>query len=156
MMAMLWGDIDADLSSAKRHYREALGLFGLPIFAIARAPDYLHEMAFLHAMQCGYTSFEAALKRLLVLIDEDLPQGGDTHKSLLDRARRSAEGMRPAIVDASLYRATNTLRGFRHVAIHTYDDFDLDRAALAVKAAGVFLAEIDPAIAKFRAVIDPG
>ena len=155
MMNELWSDIDDDLTSAKRHFGHAVRLFKSEQFKPGTAPDYLSEMAFLHAMQSGYTSFEAALKRLFGLLDEKLPVGSDSHAATLRRANRPIEGSRPAILDERLFLATNELRRFRHVAIHTYDYFDAVLAGAAVKAAEAFLVEIDPAIARFRAVIDP-
>ena len=58
--------------------------------------------------------------------------------------------MRPAIFDERLYRAADELRNFRNVAIQTYDDFDRDKAELALRRVDVFLAELDPAIARFE------
>ena len=155
MMAALWSDIDADIRSAVRHYTKAITLFRSARFSIAE-PDYYDEMALMHAMQSGYTSFEASLKRIFSLLNEDLPQGGDSHRAMLNRAGRPLAGSRPAIIDETLHGALVSLLGFRHVAIHTYDYLDRERAALAVKAAETFLARIEPAIARFRAVIDPG
>ncbi len=74
---------------------------------------------------------------------------------LLRRFRTATPGSRPALLDERLYRAADELRKFRHVAIHVYDDLDLDRAALLVRDAEVFLSEIGPALARFRAAIDP-
>ena len=113
----------------------------------------------MHAMLSGYTSFEAAMKRLLALLGEPLPSGSDWHTALVQRIATADVGSRPAILDdAALVRAVSGLRGFRgfrHVAAHAYDEFDEDRAALAARDAETFLAEIDPALARFRAIIDP-
>lgn len=155
MMAELWSDVGDDLASAKRHFGNAVHLFKSEQFRAGSAPDYLPEMAFLHAMQSGYTSFEAALKRVFALLDEKLPVGSGSHSALLRRANRPIEGSRPAILDETLFLAANELHRFRHVAIHTYDHFDAVLAGAAVSAAETFLAEVDPAIAGFRAVIDP-
>ena len=155
MMAELWADIARDFRSAKRHYEQAAALFRSGRFEPGSTTEYYDEMALLHAMQSGYTSFEAGLKRLFTLIDERLPEGSDSHALLLLRARDPIEGLRPAIFDETLYRAADELRKFRHVAIHTYDYFDRDKADLALRRVDVFLAGLDPAIARFRAVIDP-
>lgn len=69
MTALLWDDIQGDLVSAKKHFAQAVALY------VTGVGDYLTSMAFQHAMQSGYTSFEAAMKRLLHLIDEPLPRG---------------------------------------------------------------------------------
>ncbi len=52
-------------------------------------------------------------------------------------------------------RALRGLLAFRHVAAHVYDEFDPDRAVLAVQDARVFLVEIGPAMQRFRAIVDP-
>lgn len=155
MMAALWSDVDADIGSALRHFGQAVRLFREERFSGIAPPGYLDEMAFLHAMQSGYTSFEAGMKRVLALIDEELPKGGDSHAALLGRLHQDLPGSRPAIIDDVLFGAADILRRFRHVAIHAYDHFDRARAALAVQAAETFLAGIEPAIARFRTVIDP-
>lgn len=155
MMAALWSDVLEDLASAKKHFGQAVEIFSRGKFDSGTQPDYLYQMAFLHAMQSGYTSFEAGLKRIFALLDEPLPVGSDSHAALLRRAGRPLEASRPAILDSALLLTADELRGFRHVAVHTYDHFDADRAAAAVKAAQIFLAHIDPAISRFRAAVDP-
>ena len=93
------------------------------------------------------------MKRLLALLGEPLPSGSDWHTALVQRIATADVGSRPAILDdAVLVRAVS---GLRHVAAHAYDEFDEDRAALAARDAETFLAEIDPTLARFRAIIDP-
>ena len=156
MMAMLWGDIDRDIASSRHHFEMGVALFAELREAAPGRDLYVRTMSFLHAMQSGYTSFEAGMKRLLAMLDEPLPKGAEWHKALVDRLSEPAPGSRPALLDeATLGRAVKGLLRFRHVAAHTYDDFDEDRAALAVRDAETFLAGIGPALARFRAVIDP-
>ncbi len=153
MMAVLWKDIERDLALSRHHFSKAVELFRL---VQATSVDYAHTMAFMHAMLAGYTSFEAGMKRLLSMLQEPLPTGSDWHIALVHRLAEPEPNSRPAILDTEpLVAAVNRLRGFRHVAMHLYDDFDEERAALAVRAAEVFLVEFDPALARFRAVIDP-
>ena len=155
MMVELWGDIESDMSSTQRHLSNGVALFRLRGFGTGASPDEVDEMAFMHMMQSGYTSFEAGLKRILTPVGEELPQGSRSHADLLRRFRTSGVGARPALLDETLFRAATELRKFRHVAIHTYDYLDYDRAALLVRDADVFLARIGPALARFRAAIDP-
>ena len=90
------------------------------------------------------------------LLEEPLPAGHDWHKALIERLAAPVAGQRPAVLDDErLVIAINALRGFRHVAAHAYDRFDEDRAAVAVLKVEVFSAGICPAIARFRAAIDP-
>ena len=156
MMAMLWSDVDRDIASSRRHFEMGIALFADLREAEPGRGSYVGTMSFLHAMQSGYTSFEAGMKRLLALLDEPLPKGADWHKALVSRLSEPSPGSRPALLDeATLRRAVNGLLRFRHVAAHVYDDFDEDRAALAVRYAETFLAGIGSALARFRAVIDP-
>ena len=155
-MAMLWRDVERDLASSQRHFALAVDLFDEVRDGMASRDQYVRSMGFLHAMQSGYTSFEAGMKRLLALLDEPLPAGAEWHKALLRRLEEAAPGSRPALVDEpALQRALRGLLAFRHVATHVYDDFDRQRATLAVQDARVFLAGIGPAFARFRATVDP-
>ena len=155
-MAMLWSDIERDLASSQRHFTLAVEMFDEVHDAVPSREQYVRTMGFLHAMQSGYTSFEAGMKRLLGLLDEPLPMGPEWHKALLRRLEEPALGSRPALVeDPALRRALHGLLAFRHVAAHVYDEFDGDRAALAAQNARVFLAGIGPALASFRAIVDP-
>ena len=113
-------------------------------------------MASLRAVQSGYTSFEASLTRLFALLDEPRPSGPEWQKDLVRRIAEPVPGARPASLDEpKLRRAINGLLGFRPVAAHVYDEVDPDRAAVAVHEAETFPAGIGPALARFRAVVDP-
>ena len=153
MMAILWRDIEADIESSKRHLEEAIAMCdewksGIPL-------DYRSAMAFQHAMLAGYTSLESALTRILAMLDERPPVGPDSHAALLRRVAQAIPGERPAIFSTELRRHADELRRFRHIALHTYDDFDPERAAKPVDAARAVLTGIDAAIATFRATVDP-
>lgn len=155
MMAERWRDISDDLASSKQHFIQAVALFHRHAGRMSLAESYLEVMAFQHAMQAGYTSFESSLRRLLAFLDEALPQGSDWHAVLLRRVAEPLEGLRPAVLSETLAEAADELLRFRHVAIHSYDRFKERKAAIAVEAAEIFLARIDAEIAAFRAVIDP-
>ncbi len=154
MMAALWGDALDDIASARLHFSEAIAMFKAPDFERS-GPDYLRRMAFQHAMQAGYTSFESALKRIFAMLGEPLPLGADWHFALLRRASNPLEGVRPAILGSELSRAATELMRFRHVAMHAYDRFDVAKAALALRDARAFLAVVDEDVARFRSLIDP-
>lgn len=111
-------------------------------------------MALLHAMQSAHTSLESALVRLLRLIGEDVPVGGDWHADLIRRAASAVAG-RPAILPADLARAANETRRFRHVAMRSYGSFDATLAEAPVRAAGLLAGGFSAAMAAFRRVIDP-
>ncbi len=156
MMAARWADVEREVASSRRHFGMAVEAFARLRTASGDREPYFRRAALMHAMSAGYTSFENAMKALTGLLDESLPTGPDWHKTLIDRLANPIAGQRPAVIDDEpLLVAIDALRGFRHVAAHAYDRFDEDRAAVAVLKADVFLAGIGPAIARFRAVIDP-
>jgi uncharacterized protein YutE (UPF0331/DUF86 family) len=155
MMAELWADIDQDMQMARRHFGNAVRMLKENRIAQGDPEDDTGEVAFKYRMLGGYTAFESALKRLLALLDEEEPRGSHSHADLLRRFRTAIPNSRPALFDERLFRAVDELRKFRHVAVHVYDDLDLDRAALLIRDADLFLTEIGPALARFRAAIDP-
>ena len=155
-MTMLWDDVDRDLVSARRHFGMGVALFADLRASTPGRDRYAAMMAFLHAMQSGYTSFEAGTKRLLTMLDEPLPTGAEWHEDLVRRIAVPVLGSRPALLDdRALHLAVSGLLGFRHVAAHVDDELDDDRAAVAVRHAETFLAGIGPSLARFRATIDP-
>lgn len=155
MMALLWDDILADVTSSKTHFRHAVEMFDAGLATGDARARYAAAMAFQHAMQAGYTSFESAMRRLLTLLDEPLPIGPDAHAALLRRLGRPAQGSRPAVFDAATLAQLSELRRFRHVAMHAYDDFTPGRAAGPVEAARAYVVAIDSTLDWFRTAIDP-
>ncbi|SFC50229.1 hypothetical protein SAMN05428997_107170 [Bosea sp. CRIB-10] len=155
MMAERWGDIRADIAAAKRHFAAAERIGRQEAIDTATDAGYDAAMALQHAMLAGYTSFELALRRILALLDEDAPVGPDWHAALIRRVSTPIANARPAIISPKLAGDAAELMRFRHVAMHSYDNFDFERARTAVAAAGRFLARIDDDLATFRAAIDP-
>jgi hypothetical protein len=148
-----WLDIEADLASAHRHFSEAVRAYRANPAQI-QPDDYWASMAFQHAMQSGYSSFEAALERALLMCGEQLPVGRDWHAKLLDRAATPIAGDRPSIISPELRGAARQLLAFRHVAMHSYNDFEPIRALPAVEAAELFLSLVKTEFSKFRSIID--
>ena len=149
-----WIDIEADLASARRHFTEAVRAFRNRPTA-QKTDDYWASMAFQHAMQSGYSSFEAALERIVLMCGEQLPVGRDWHAKLLDRTGTAIAGERPEVLSIELKNAARQLLAFRHVAMHSYDDFESSKALPAVEAAEAYLAFVDRDIRLFRSRIDP-
>lgn len=112
MMAALWQDVLDDIEAACVHYGEAIALFEEPGFAPAGTPNYRDRMAFLHAMQSGYTSFEAGLRRILAVLDEPMPVGPEWHTALVRRVARPLASSRPAIIGPELENAVLELMRF--------------------------------------------
>lgn len=110
----------------------------------------------MHAMQSGYTSFEAALARTMALIGEERPVGPDWHKQLVERSASDVPGLRPAILPADILPLARKIRGFRHWAMHGYDEpFDPDEAAPTIEATRRLCPMLKPAFDRFAEAIDP-
>jgi len=150
-----WHVVIRDIDSAELHFSHAVQLFDR-LKAASKADEvYIAEMAFQHAMQSGYTSVEAAIKRIFHTAGEPLPVGPSTHKELLRDAFEAYED-RPAIFTApDVKRNLQVLRGFRHVAAHAYDDFEPDLAAPAALAALSIKGKLKSQILEFIGKFDP-
>lgn len=111
-------------------------------------------MAFLHAMLSGHTSLEAALVRILELLEEEAPRGRHSHADLIARVCRSI-GERPAILTGETAAAADETRRFRSISAHAYDKFDRTRAGPAVQAATTLARTLSAQIKAFRDKIDP-
>lgn len=149
-----WRDAFADVAHAGNHFSRAVQRFS--DFPVGN-PDAEYEaaMAFMHMMQSGHTSAEAALRRVLGILGEELPTGPESHARLIDRCSEAIEGGRPAIVSPALKGALNETRQFRHVAMHAYASLDRRKAQFAVEAAEVVVGRLETEIAAFREALDP-
>lgn len=149
-----WFEIDAAIAAAIRHFSGAVLIYEKAPAAQAHDERYLVEMAFMHAMQSGHTSLEAAFLRILDLCGEEPPTGSSWHTDLIKRVSNPV-GERPVILTSEAAAAADATRRFRSVAAHAYDSFDYTQAMKAV-ASAVRLIEILPVeIARFRQAIDP-
>ena len=150
-----WLDIDDDLASAVRHFRNAIALHAEGLSADDDLQAYKGRMAFVQAMQAGYSSLEQALERILETIGEEHPTSGrDYHAQLIRRVAREIPGERPPLVKGELASALDEARRFRHVARKGYDDFEAPKASPAIAAAKIIVENIVDAIATFRAKIE--
>lgn len=153
-----WIDVEADFADAVRHLGNGVALFGRGGFDAPDLAGYAASMAFMHAMQSGYTSLEAGFLRILDLLEEERPVGADWHRDLVRRIARPNGGAkaRPAIVsDALAVADIDELRRFRHIATRSYDGFDPSRATRAVDAAGRLRANLPAVLSAFRKTVDP-
>lgn len=89
------------------------------------------------------------------MLDEPLPVGGDWCRDLILRTAKPIENERPPIIGQALVPVVLDLMRFRRVAMHSYDRFDIQKAATTVRHARTFLDIIDADIEGFRAAIDP-
>lgn len=149
-----WFEVDEEIAAAVTHFRMSVELFAAGGFDGDGIGAYRARMGLMHAMQSGHTSLESALVRILGLLGEEAPTGRDWHADLIRRVSREIGG-RPAILSSDLARAVGETRRFRHVAMRGYGSFDVELSRPSVLAAGVIVGGIGPAIASFRATIDP-
>lgn len=151
-----WDDVLWSVDSAIRHFEAAAAMAEDGPLGAGDTTSYRNEMALMHAMQSGYTSFENALTRTLKLLDEDAPVGADWHRQLVERCSRPIQGTRPAILPREILPLARRLRSFRHWASHGYDEeFDRVEALASVAVAKRFAALIRPVFERFVAAIDP-
>lgn len=150
MNPALWSDILADVASAERHFQGTIALVDAGAFSGGEFELYRGQMAVMHAMQSAHTSVEAALRRLLEILDEPAPTGAESHADLIRRVRNPLPGARPAIVSGELADALDLTRKFRHVAMRAYDTFNPLYAMPAIEAAHVVVRLLRPELEAFR------
>lgn len=153
-----WVEVEDDVVSACRHFRNAARLYDEGGFEDKGLNGYKSAMALQHAMQSGHTSLEGALKRILEILDEELPSGANSHADLIKRVTRPIEvegHERPAILSGGVARDVDESRRFRHRATHDYDSFEAERAEPAIEAARRLAESLGPAVEAFKTVIDP-
>jgi hypothetical protein len=149
MIDARWLDIEDDLASSTKHFRNAIAIYQEGLAADDSLPAYKGRMAFMQAMQAGYTSMETAFERMLEVLGETKPTGSRDYHAQLVRVARAIPDERPAIVEGDLVRAIDEARRFRHVAGRGYDDFEAPRAAPPIDAAKIIVEALEPAIATF-------
>ena len=112
----------------------------------------IREKAFQKLLQDGYSSLEKALTRVLGLFQEPLPRGRSWHPGLILLATspgQERDGLARPPFAPTLFRELETLRRFRHVAVHAYANFDVAEAAPAVAAAERVVAALPDALRGF-------
>ena len=155
MAGKVWGFVLDSARSSERRFAAGLRLFEQGDFS-DDGEGYVRLMAFLHAMQSGHTSLEAALMRALRALDEERPGGERWHEALIDQCTAPVPGGRPAILPARLAELAHATRTFRHFATHSYDVmFDDGKARVAVDAARELGPQLTLAFDAFAHEIDP-
>jgi hypothetical protein len=150
-----WLDVQDDLTSAIRHFSNAVAIHAEGLSTEADLQAYKGRMAFMQAMQAGYSSLETALERIFEINGEQRPTSGRAYRAhLIRRAAREIPGERPAIIEGDLVAALHEARQFRQVARRGYDDFQVLRAAPSAMAAMIIAERIGDAVAAFKAKIE--
>jgi uncharacterized protein YutE (UPF0331/DUF86 family) len=150
-----WFEVDADIGAATRHFALSVDLYRKGGFETSGLELYQAEMALMHAIQSAHTSLEGGLLRILEMLGEERPVGGNWHGDLIKRVASALPGKRPAILDARLAAAADETRRFRHRAVHNYDTFRVREARRTIKAAELLAKELPAAILAFKQTIDP-
>jgi hypothetical protein len=148
-----WLEIEEDFNGASHHFRLAVQLFKRGGFAEEGIEGYAAGMAFMHSMQAGHTSLENGLKRILVIVNEDLPSGESWHADLINRASKKTQ-KRPAILSKVTSNFADETRRFRNVAVRSYDSFLPQYADVSVSAAESLSINLLPELKAFQALID--
>ena len=150
-----WIDVDSYLQSAIRDFE-----FAVKVKEAGSAEDdpferHKSDLAFMHAVQSAHTSAESALLKILNILNEHRPEGENWHQDLLNRAGIEIAGDRTAILPRDVIEDLQETRRFRHLAMHDYDSFDVDRTEPTVSAIRRLIESLAPAVNAFRKVIDP-
>lgn len=107
----------------------------------------MREKALQKCLQDAYASLEQVALRILALAEDPKPSGSSWHEDLLVMVTRPS-ARRPAFA-GTLFPELDELRRFRHVAVHSYLGFRLDRAAPAIEAATRLRSELPAAFEDF-------
>ena len=96
-------------------------------FALNALASYLHQF---------YTGCERILERIAVMIDGARPGGAFSHANLLAQMAQERPGIRPAILNETLWLGLQDYLAFRHFFRHAYG-YTLDWAKLRPLVIGV-------------------
>lgn len=80
--------------------------------------DYLEAAAL--SLQNFYMGVERAFEEIAKQVDESLPQGGSSHRDLLEQMALEILEIRPPVIQSQTLAQLHHYRGFRHVVIHQY------------------------------------
>jgi len=150
-----WIEVQGDFQSAQRHFETAQRLYVRGSETDDEDQEQVFALAFMHAMQAGYTSLEAGMVRIMTMVHEDVPEGEQWHADVVRRMSQAIDGKRPALLGSGLSPAVNETRRFRHVATHTYDDFNWADAKRPVEAARLIAASLMSVFREFQQKLDP-
>jgi hypothetical protein len=148
-----WIEIEDDFTSSSHHFASAVELFMRGGFDVPSLAGYSAGMAFMHAMQAGHTSLQNGLKRILSLLDEDLPAGESWPADLIRRVSRSTQ-KRPAILSTAISDFADETRRFRNIAVRSYDSFLPQYADSAVVAAENLSLKVLSELKAIQSIVD--
>jgi|GEM_PF-675043 len=151
----VWKLVEEAFEAARRHFELAVALHDRDTMAGASDDAYYAGMAFMHGMFAAHSSVETGLERILELYQETVPAGKTSHLDILKIAAMATPS-RPPILDDATFGLLNETRRFRHVAAHSYADFEPVKAAPSVAAARQLALVLPTVFDRFKtAVGDP-
>lgn len=148
----LWLDVLQDLQAARRSVEWAQQQADLPPPTDADA-RFARDYTIGGMIHNCYGAIERALERIVLSIDERLPEGGDHHRELVLRASREMAGMRPPIVSKETAADLDRLRRFRHAFRHVYDEYDYGKAEENVAVAARVVIAVRTDLGAFAAAL---
>lgn len=150
-----WIEIVNDFQAAKKYFEAAQKLYEKGTSTDDEDEEFTFALAFMHAILTGHTALESGMERIMDLVGEDVPTGKNWHADIVKRMSQPLEGKRPALLSQELAVEVNETRAFRHVAAHTYDDFNWAKAKRPVAAAQVIAKTLLDTYVGFRQQLDP-
>ena len=138
-----WQDAEICVDSAVRHFGNAVHMHDR-LMSLSRERDgdedfYQAEMAYMHSVLCGHSSFESAMTEILGIFGEDVPEGFGSGAGLAEKASLPTE-VRPAVIGEGIAWAVQETGEFRDFAERGYDSFTRERCGNSASAAA-FLAD---------------
>lgn len=97
-----------------------------------------------------YSGFERIFTQVAEVVDDDLPNGENWHKLLLQQMTRVMPDTRPAVISAETERLLDELRRFRHVVRNVYThNFNPENIGKLVKFADEVLERLKAELTAF-------
>ncbi len=147
-LRLLQAEIRADLQSIAQAF-EALER------VVAMPQDPSQSIAIGYYLQVIYGLFENLFKRIARTFENHLTDDTRWHAELLHRMTLEIEGVRPAVISATLYHSLNELRGFRHLFRNAYLlDFDPRRLQLLLEHAHIIQELYQQELTSFVSFLD--
>jgi hypothetical protein len=148
----VWKLVEEAFEAARRHFELAVALYDKDTMTGTSNDAYYASMAFMHGMFAAHSSVETGLERILDLYEETVPVGKTSHLDIL-KVAAMATPLRPPILDAATFTLLNETRRFRHVAAHSYADFEPAKADPSVAAARTLAATLPTVFSRFRTAV---
>ena len=147
--------IDIDFQDACDYFSKSVEIFSKRGFEKPGIEGFEATMALMHSMQCGHTSLESGLVKILRLLGEPFAKEGHWHHDLIVQCGADTAD-RGAILDGDLVDHVQMTRAFRNIAERRYHrQFNPDLAQLAIRAGAILSNKLPACLEAFKLRIDP-